>query len=318
MWQFDTVPGPDDPAAATWGDAEALADGTVGGGSVWTVMSLDQPNELLYVPVGNPNPAFYDGDRPGENLYTNSVVVLDVRTGELQWHVKIEPRGLHNWDTSQAGPLFMARVNGEDRQLVAVTGKHGMLHLIDRDTQETLSEVAVTTIKNADEPLTADGVHVCPGYLGGVQWNGPAYNPDTGLLYVPAVDWCSVFFGDPDLPRGGGFEFDPLAQARGWVTAVDPQHGTVRWQYPSAAPMIAAVTTTAGNVVFTGSVDGHFLVLHARNGDELYRFNTGGAMAGGVVTYELDGTQYVAAVSGNQSGLWRSRGAPTVVIFGLH
>ena len=317
VWRFDTIPGPDDPAAETWGNPEALADGTVGGGSVWTVMSFDQENELLYVPVGNANPAFYGGDRPGANLYTNSVVVLDILTGELQWYYQLEPHGVHNWDTSQAGPLFTAVVDGEQRDMLAATGKRGMLHLIDRNTHELLFEVPVTSIKNVEQPLTTEGVHVCPGYLGGVQWNGPAYSPNTELLYIPAVDWCSVFFEDPSAPRGGGYEFDPPEKADGWVTAVDPASGTVRWRYRAGAPMIAAVTATAGNVVFTGSLNGDFLVLNARNGEELYRFNTGGAMAGGVVTYELDGKQYVAAMSGNQSGLWGSRGSPTVVIFAL-
>jgi alcohol dehydrogenase (cytochrome c) len=280
-------------------------------------MSFDQEAELLYVPVGNANPAFYGGNRPGDNLYTNSVVVLDVNDGELQWYFQVEPHGVHNWDTSQAGPLFTSMVNGVERDVLAATGKRGQLLLLDRGSHDLLVSVPVTTMKNVEEPLTAAGVHVCPGYLGGVQWNGPAYNPGTGLLYVPAVDWCSVFFERPDTPRGGGYEFDPLESANGWVTAVDPTNGTIRWQYRGGAPMIAAVTTTSGNLVFTGTLAGNFLALNALDGEELYRFNTGGSMAGGVVTYEIDQRQYVAAASGNQSGLWSSTGSPLVVIFSL-
>jgi len=317
VWRFNTMPGPGDPALETWSDPEALFAGEVGGGSVWTVMSFDQEAGLLYVPVGNSNPAFYGGDRLGDNLYTNSVVALDVHTGELQWHYQLEPHGVHNWDTSQAGPLFTATIESEERDLLAATGKNGVLHIIDRDTHEAHFTVPVTTMKNVDLPLTPEGVHVCPGYLGGVQWNGPAYNPGTGLLYVGAVDWCSVFFVDPEAPRGGGFEFDPPESARGWVTAVDPSNGSVRWRYRANAPVIASVTTTSGDVVFTGTLAGDFLALNARSGDELYRFNTGGAMAGGIVTYGIGERQYVAAMSGNQSGLWGSRGSPTVVIFAL-
>lgn len=317
VWRFSTMPGPGDPALETWSDPEALFAGEVGGGSVWTVLSFDRERELLYVPVGNSNPAFYGGDRLGDNLYTNSIVVLDIRTGERQWHYQLESHGVHNWDTSQAGPLFTATIDGEEREVVVGTGKNGVLHIVDRETHEPWFTVPVTTMKNVAEPLTAEGVHVCPGYLGGVQWNGPAYNPGTGLLYVGAVDWCSVFFEDPEAPRGGGYRFDPPQSADGWVTAVDPDTGQVRWRYQAGAPVIAAVTTTAGEVVFTGTLDGNFVVLNARNGDELYRFNTGGAMAGGVVTYQLGPRQYVAAMSGNDSGLWGSRGSPTVAIFAL-
>jgi alcohol dehydrogenase (cytochrome c) len=175
----------------------------------------------------------------------------------------------------------------------------------------------VTTQDNAGLPLTPEGIHMCPGYLGGVQWNGPAFNPGTGLLYVPSIDWCSVFFEDPEAPRGGGYQMDPPAQARGWVTAVDPTDGSVRWRYEAGAPMLASITTTAGGVVFGGSLDGEFVVLDAADGDKLYSFQTGGALAGGIVTYQIDGRQYVAVMAGSQSGLWGSRGSPTVVLFGL-
>jgi alcohol dehydrogenase (cytochrome c) len=317
IWRFNTMPQPGEPGRDTWGDHEGLTTGQIGGGSVWTVMSFDQAAGLLYVPVGNANPAFYGGDRPGDNLYTNSLLVVDVHTGERQWHYQMAPHDVHNWDTSQAGPLFTATIDGVSRNLVAATGKSGILHMVDRDTQEVLSLTPVTTQDNAGLPLTPEGIHMCPGYLGGVQWNGPAFNPGTGLLYVPSIDWCSVFFEDPEAPRGGGYQMDPPAQARGWVTAVDPTDGSVRWRYEAGAPMLASITTTAGGVVFGGSLDGEFVVLDAADGDKLYSFQTGGALAGGIVTYQIDGRQYVAVMAGSQSGLWGSRGSPTVVLFGL-
>jgi len=318
IWRFHTIPQEGDPAIETWGNQEALANGDVGGGSVWTVVSLDAEAGLLYVPVGNTNPAFYGGDRPGDNLYTNSLVVLDVHTGEMQWYWQMEPHGVHNWDTSQAGPLFTTTIDGVERNLVASTGKRGILYILDRDSHEVLRETPITTLENMDVPLTREGVYVCPGYLGGVQWNGPAYSPDTGLLYVPAVDWCSTFYEAPEEPRGGGYRFAEDDPGNGWVTAVDPVTGEARWAYEGGAPMIAAVTATAGNVLFTGTLAGRFLALDATTGDELLSYDTGGSMAGGVVTYEIDGRQYVAAASGNTSGLWRgSFGDPTMVIFAL-
>jgi alcohol dehydrogenase (cytochrome c) len=317
IWRFNTMPQPGEPGRETWGNHEGLSTGRIGGGSVWTVMSFDQEAERLYVPVGNANPAFYGGDRPGDNLYTNSLLVIDVNTGERLWHYQMAPHDVHNWDTSQAGPLFTATAAGQERNLVAATGKSGVLQVLDRETQEVLFRTPVTTQKDAGAPLTREGTHMCPGYLGGVQWNGPAFNPDTGLLYVPAIDWCSVFFERPETNRGGGYEMDSFDIAKGWVTAVDPADGAVRWQYEADSPMVAAITTTAGGVIFGGELDGDFIVLDAEDGEKLYSFQTGGALAGGIITYEIDGQQRVAVMSGSHSSLWGSRGSPTVVLFGL-
>ena len=171
--------------------------------------------------------------------------------------------------------------------------------------------------------------------LGGVSWNGPAYNPRTNLLYVPAVDWCTTFAAFEQvrhipgkLYMGGTVSLDPPARSQGWVTAVDATTGAVRWKYRSSRPMVAAVTTTAGDVLFTGELTGDFLALDARSGDVLYRFNTGGPMGGGIVTYAVAGKQYVAAASGSPSNFWvetpagsldapagKGSGAPTIVVF---
>ncbi len=317
VWNFNTMPLPGEEGRDSWGSEDKLASGKIGGGSVWTVMSLDQPNGLLYVPVGNANPAFYGGDRPGDNLYTNTLLVLDVNTGERKWHYQMAPHDVHNWDTSQAGPLFTLPIDGTPRNLVAATGKSGVLQIVDRDSHEVLFKVPVTTQRNAGAPLTREGAYMCPGYLGGVQWNGASFSRQTNLLYVPSIDWCSVFFEKPETPRGGGFEMDPLDKAAGWLTAVDPTSGTVRWRYHAHAPMIAGVTSTAGGVVFTASLDGEFLALDARSGDKLYGFRTGGGMMGGILTYEIAGRQYVAAMTGSESSLWGSHGSPAVMLFGL-
>ncbi len=317
LWRFNTMPQEGEPSRETWGDNPGLITGTIGGGSVWTVMSFDQPTETLYVPVGNANPAFYGGDRPGDNLFTNTLLVLDIRSGERKWHYQMAPHDVHNWDTSQAGPIFTVAIDGVDRNLVAATGKSGILQIVDRDSHDVLSRTPVTTQKDAGAPLTREGVHMCPGYLGGVQWNGPAFSPRTGLLYVPSIDWCATFHENPEEPRGGGYKMDPLAESRGWVTAVDPATGTVRWQYHAPAPVIAAVTATAGGVVFAGSLDGEFVTLDAATGRKLYGFQTGGALAGGIVSYQIDGIQYVAVMSGSDSALWGSHGSPTVIVFTL-
>ena len=162
--------------------------------------------------------------------------------------------------------------------------------------------------------------------LGGSQWNGPAYNPGTNALYVPAVDWCTTFSAFEQVRyipgktyMGGKTDLDPPSKAQGWLTAVDASTGAVKWKYRSPRPMVAAVTTTAGNLVLTGELTGDFVAFDARNGDVLYRFNTGGPIGGGVVTYSAGGRQYIAVASGSPSNFWTERnpGSPTIVVFAL-
>jgi len=320
-WRFNTKPASGEPGAETWGPTDALT----GGGAVWTPFSLDPVQGLMFAPVGNPAPDYYDDVRRGDNLYSNSLVVLDARTGKLAWHYQAVPHDTHDWDLTQASPLFSADVKGKQRRLVAVVGKDGMLHVLDRESREHLYEVAVSRRENVELPLTPEGVRVCPGPLGGVQWNGPAFNPRTNTLYVPSVDWCGTFKRAEELSRvpgqnymGGSFTPDPVEQGRGWLTAIDASTGAIRWRYESRRPMLAAVTATSADLVFTGELDGDFLVLDARDGTVLYRFNTGGAMNGGIVTYQAGGTQYVAVTSGSATRFWRAPiGSATVIIFSV-
>jgi alcohol dehydrogenase (cytochrome c) len=323
VWRFNTVPDPGEPGAETWKDAAALE---TGGGSVWAPFSLDAEKGVLYVPVSNPAPDFYTDSRFGSNLYTNSLLAFDVRTGRLQWYYQAVPADFHDWDVTQVSPLFEAKVNGRLRKLVTVTGKDGLLHVLDRETREHLYEAPVTTRRNPDVPLnTTEGVYACPGVLGGVQWNGPAYNPGLNMLFVNAVDWCGVFRKAPefrrDSPRGfmgGTYTADALEKSRGWLTAIDAATGQARWKYSSARPMLAAVTTTSAELIFTGELTGDFLVLDARDGRVLYRFNCGGPLNGGIISYAVNGRQYIAVNSGNATGFWRAaKGSATVLLFAL-
>ncbi len=323
VWRFNTIPKPGEPGSETWSDARIMM---TGGGGVWAPMSLDAEAGLLYAPVANPAPDFHDDNRAGANLYTNTMLVLDARTGKLKWYYQATPHDTHDYDTTQVSPLFESTVGGKKRKLVAVSGKDGLMHVLDRETKEHLYEVPVTTRLNVEVPLkSTEGTRVCPGVQGGVQWNGPAFNPRTNMLYVNAVDWCGTFreakesrFVPGQIYMGGTHTADPLDKARGWLTAVDASTGKVAWKYESGKPMLAAVTTTSGDVIFTGELSGDFLTLDAKTGKPLYRFNTGGAMNGGVITYAINGKQYVAAVSGSASGFWQvPAGSSTVIVFSL-
>lgn len=323
VWRFNTVPKPGEPAYETWKNPRQIP---VGGGAVWTAFSLDVETGDLHIAVTNPAPDLPIHLRQGDNLYTNSIVALDVRTGKLRWYRQLIANDSHDWDVTHVTPLFSTTLNGAARRLVATAGKDGMLRAIDRDSKQVVYEAAVTTRENAETPVGLTPIRACPGVLGGVEWNGPAFNPGTNLLYVPAVDWCATFVAFEQvrhipgkLYMGGDTDMDPPSKAQGWVTALDASTGVVRWKYRSPRPMVAAVTTTAGNVLFTGELTGDFVTLDARTGDVLYRFNTGGPMGGGVVTYATGGRQYVAVASGSPSSFWvdRNPGAPTIVVFAL-
>src|SRR5262245_42069889 len=320
VWKFNLVPDPGEQGADTWENPESLKHG---GGSLWTPLSLDAEAGIVYLPVGNPAPDFYGELRPGANLYTNSIVALDAKTGKLLWYKQFIPHDVHDADLSQVSPLFETTVGGKKRKVISVSGKDGLLRLLDHDTQDQFYEVPITTRENVDALPTVEGVHRCPGLLGGMEWNGPAYDPGSNTLFVPAVDWCGTFSKAPKDPPivqgmhyyGGAVASDPREKAKGWLTALDASTGKERWKYASPTPLVAGVTATSGGVLFTGDLNNDFLALDAKTGDVLYRFNTGGSIGGGVITYALDGKQYAAATSGTVSAFFGGSGLPAVIIF---
>jgi alcohol dehydrogenase (cytochrome c) len=321
VWKFKTVPGAEAGGSDDWKNPHKIK---LGGGAVWTPMSLDPEKGELYVPVTNPAPDLPAHLRPGDNLYTNSLVALEVRTGQLRWYKQLVPNDSHDWDLTQVSPLFRTTVAGRQASLVATVGKDGVLRALDRNSHETVYQTPVTTLKNHDKPVTREGIESCPGVTGGVEWNGPAYNASLNMLYVGAVEWCFTFWAAETVRYipGKGY-MGGLMQAgkeqHGWITAIDASTGEVKWKYRSERPVVAAVTTTTGNLVLTGELNGDFLVLDARSGSVLYRFQTGGAIGGGIVTYQVDGKQYIAVMSGRPSPFWVSpnAGAPTVFVFTL-
>jgi alcohol dehydrogenase (cytochrome c) len=199
------------------------------------------------------------------------------------------------------------------------------LRVLDRDSHEQLYELPITTRTGFAEKPSLDGAHGCPGLLGGMEWNGPAYSPATRTIYVATVDWCGTFTRLPDPPAytpnahyyGGSVTPDPREQARGWLRAIDVATGKERWTQQWPTPLVAAVTATAGGVLFTGDLDNNFLAIDAANGKTLYKFNTGGSVGGGVLSYAIGKTQYVATTSGVVSGFFGGTGNATIVVFAL-
>jgi len=197
--------------------------------------------------------------------------------------------------------------------------------LVDRETREQLYSVPVTTRTNAELDPTEEGVYTCPGMAGGVEWSAPAYTPKLDLMVVPTVDWCGVFKRDDEARFvagqqfiGGSFTWDPVQKSSGWLIAVKASTGEVVWKYHSSRPMLAAVTATSGDMLFTGELTGDFIAIDARNGNVVYRFNGGGTIVGGVITYAVSGKQYVAAVAGMAAAFWQAQpGSMTLTVFAL-
>ena len=317
VWRFYTIPRGKETGAETWKDRSSAR---YGGGGSWTTYTLDMASGEVFVPVGNPAPDFAPSHRPGANLFTDSMVVLDARTGALKWwHQMLSNDGL-DLDLAAAPMLYW---NSRGEPMVAIGSKDGYLYGVNRETHERVFKTPVTTIKQPDRSPTTQGVHSCPGPLGGVEWNGPAYDHLAKQIVVGSVDWCALFKSDEVDYQPGKFLFAGsyvLDDAKhGWVRAFDPDSGAQRWQYRADAPVVAGITPTAGGVTFTGDMDGNFLAFESATGKPLLKTATGGALAGGVITYALGGTQYVAFTSGNVSSRlsFGENGKPTLLIHAL-
>ena len=224
-------------------------------------------------------------------------------------------------DNSGSSQNASSNDNGSKDLFVAEANKAGHLYLYNDNKQQLVYRVPTTTIENARTQPTTKGTRVCPGINGGVEWYGPAYDPTDQHLYTGSVDWCSTFtLGEVRYTPGqfffaGSFSFDPVKDAKGWIDSFDAKTGRLDWKYESHAPIVASVTPTAGKVLFTGSLDGNFLVLDSRTGKDLYSFYTGGPIGAGIATYKIDGRQYVAVPSGNMSRTWSPNSSPSATVF---
>lgn len=318
VWRFYTIPRGDEPGADSW----VIADSSrFGGGGTWTTYTLDITSGELFIPVGNPAPDLLPEERPGENLYTDSLVVLDVQTGKLKWYYQLLGNDSHDLDLGAAPVLYH---NNKGERMVAFGSKDGYIYGLNRETKERVFKTQITTIKNAGVAPTIEGVDVCPGPLGGVEWNGPALDKLNHALLVGTVDWCATLtaaaegfeYKPGEFAFGGAFEF--LGQAKGWLYSVDADTGEERWKRETEGPQVAGITPTSGGITFTGDLGGNFFAIDSKTGETLYQAKASGGLAGGVITYMRDGKQYVAFTSGNVSRItFGNAGSPTINVFAL-
>jgi alcohol dehydrogenase (cytochrome c) len=323
IWQFYTIPAPGETGSNTW---ETTGSYEHGGGATWTSYSLDAAAGLLLVPVGNPGPDFAPQVRPGTNLFTNSFVALDALTGQLKWWHQLVGPDFHDWDTS----VLAAFNTADGSQLVAGAGKDGYLHVVNRATGALRFKAPlVSRYENGTAPIpTTSYLRFCP--VAAVQWNGPAFSPASGLLYMNGIDWCGSAIEGPTpiyvpgrsylgwaTPSGYAVR-DPITEAFGWVNAFDPESGQLMWSYRLSTPPVAGLIATAGNILITSEVNGNLIVIDAKTGALLYRYSlNAGAVDGGIITYEVNGKQFIAAAAGDNNPTYGATGENTIVVLGL-
>lgn len=326
VWRFHTIPGPGEPGHETWTENSWQR----GGGSVWLTGSYDPELNLILQGVGNPGPDWNATVRPGDNLYTSSVVALDADTGKLKWHYQFVPHDPWDWDAMQTPVMVDAEWQGQPRKLVYWAHRNGVFYVLDRTNGKFLAGtpfVKLTWLAGFDQNgrpkitpsslPSAEGTLVYPGVQGGTNWYAPSYSPRTGLFYLSVwADYYSVFEEGaaeytPGRRYNGGDIQQPLAfnrnttllpdedQGYGAVKAIDPKTGRMVWQVKYADLTEGGVLTTAGDVLFTGNREGYFHAYDARDGKLLWKASLGGYIAAGPVSYSVDGKQYVAIAAGH-------------------
>jgi alcohol dehydrogenase (cytochrome c) len=311
IWRFDTVPSPGEPGSETWpDDPEVLARG---GGGTWMTGSYDPELGLIYWGVGNPNPDFYGDSRPGDNLYTSSLLALEAATGTLRWHYQFTPHDLYDWDSVHV-PVLAEHWNGELRKVVMVANRNGFFYVLDRTTGELLLAKPFTDTSWAREigtdgrPIVLnDGSQGClPDMWGGTNFMPPSYNPALQTFFVTARETCAVYVSQApgDLAPGdwniGGVVWVDDEASYGALRAIDARTGERKWEFRYPTPTIAGVTTTASGLVFAGDSEGNFIAFDARTGKPLWHYQTGAPIWGAAaVTFMLDGRQHVLIPSGS-------------------
>jgi alcohol dehydrogenase (cytochrome c) len=316
-WRRYNVPKPGEKGSETWhGEAWQWA-----GGTAWITGSYDPELNLVYWGTGNPGPDF-DGDaRPGDNLYTNSIIAFSPDDGSLKWHYQTTPHDVWDYDGVNENILF----DQGGRKLLAHFDRNGYMFVLDRTNGQfvraakfgnrvTWGDIDPTSGKvTVRLTPTREGREICPGPAGAKEWPHASYNQQTGLLYTPVMDLCGTFSTSHQdfregMPYWGGGAAANAQGNRGWVKAMDPATGRAAWSHEFPHPVVASTLSTAGGLVFVGEATGEFDALDAKTGDLLWQVQTGSGIHSSPITYSVGGKQYVAVASG--WGGWMKGFAP--------
>lgn len=338
LWRFYTVPSPDQPGGETWADDHEAW--RTGGAAIWTGWSYDPDQHAFIGGTAQPVPMFDPEFRPGDNLYSNSAMALDVHTGELEWYFQYTPNESWDYDEQGVHMLVDAPFDGQDRKMVVHFGRNGYFYQLDRTNGEFLSAtqyVEQVTWTAGIDPKTgkpveydpnltlqtyipsarwarADGEakEVCPTALGGTRWQPPSYNPVTQIAYVGSQDGCTgpnMILPALTLEDGGIDEQGRWAPGTpGWsapnignLAAVDVTTGQMVARINQEYQNLSGALDTAGGLVFAALANGSIRAYNDATLEELWRFNTGIGIKAPVISFEIDGKQYIAVIAGASS-----------------
>lgn len=287
------------------------------GGGVWQNMAVDRETGIVYFVAGNPSPDLYGAIRPGDNLYTNSLVAVDLQTGKYKCHFQYIAHDV--WDLDAVSPVIIARVNDKNGKPVKGLlhgGKTGYVyvHRADDCSLIRFSDPMVSQEGRWVLP-TKDGARMLPGANGGVEWSPMAIDPTQNTAYAINLHQPMTYHveespypGGNKLWLGGAFKVIPGEEQSGNVTAVDYNTGKIRWQVKTPQPMIGGILATAGGVVFTGEANGWFKAYDSSNGSELWRFQCGAGVNAPPASYTLGGKQYIVVAAGGNVQIDAKRG----------
>ena len=348
LWRWYSIPAAGEPGSETW----SADTWKIGGGAVWHTGTYDPATNLLYVGTGNPAPWIADMRR-GDNLYTMSAVALDVDTGKMKWYHQYLANEPWDFDTVAEHHVIDVTRDGQTHKAVVQANKLGYVYTLDRVSGKFLS--AAPFIKSLTwgkpDPVTGKGVEnpglrptmggppveVCPSLLGGTGWQPKVYNPKTGYLYIPSNEFCMRYAYVSDLTYKKGQLFTGVtvehfskAEQAGVLRAFDVNQNKVVWEWSNRTPLISHTLSTAGGLVFQGTAEGRVVAVDAKDGRELWSFSLGTPQSGGIMSYAVDGKQYIAVAAGGtlRSQVWfgkepkwadamKMNWSDIVVVFGL-
>jgi alcohol dehydrogenase (cytochrome c) len=314
LWKFYTIPGPGDVGHATW-ENDAWR---TGGGGTWITGSYDPSTDLLYWGVGNPSPGFNGDVRPGDNLFTNSVIALHASTGKLAWYFQFSPHDEHDWDAAQTPILTELPIKGVIHNVICWANRNGFYYVLDRITGEFLTGAPFVEVDWA-KGLTAEGRPILveaakvstagrrirPG-IEATNWQNPAFDERRGSIFIPAMERTAVFTKASASkvsrePNGyflgsGWNEPDPPTRL---VVALDAATGSQKWQYRESVSGYdySGLLATGGGLVF-GASGGNLFAVDADSGREVFKQSLGGTTMSAPISFTIDGKQVIVVAAG--------------------
>jgi alcohol dehydrogenase (cytochrome c) len=315
-WRFWTIPGPGEPGSSSWPGKLYLR----GGGTTWMPGTYDAALNTIYWGTSNPSPDFDGAVRPGDDLYTDSLVALDPDSGKLKWYFQFTPHDLFDYDATETPVLIDAVYHGQARKLLIQANRNGFLYILDRESGKFLSATRFVDKLNWAKDIDANGrpvrtevepsaagTRVCPGYAGATNWFAPSYNEITHLFYFKSLEECQTYFRKPEKFVEGqtyystGVKHIPGEERQRFLLAFNLDTEKFAWRYPQISQGWSAggTMTTAGGLVFFGDDAQSLEALDGQSGKPLWHFNTGQSIDSSPMTYAVGDKQYVAIAAGS-------------------